>query len=81
MKSLIVHIVSNYREILEKFNYVDVFKLLIERYEQYQDNSESTNNNDTTKYVSILNIIIYITFYIKIYLYIYYKIINLLNNY
>ncbi|ORX82606.1 DUF625-domain-containing protein [Anaeromyces robustus] len=48
IKSLIIHIVSNYREILETFDYVNVFKLLIARYEQYQDSSESQNNNDTT---------------------------------
>jgi protein phosphatase-4 regulatory subunit 3 len=46
IKSLIVHIVSNYREILESFNYVNVFELLIARYEQYQESSESANNND-----------------------------------
>jgi len=48
IKSLIVHIVSNYREILEGFDYVNVFKLLIARYEQYQDNNSETQNNDTT---------------------------------
>ncbi|KAL6611759.1 DUF625-domain-containing protein [Neocallimastix sp. 'constans'] len=53
IKSLIVHIVSNYRSILETFNYVNVFKLLITRYEQYQDSSESVNNNETTSKMSI----------------------------
>ncbi|ORX45214.1 DUF625-domain-containing protein, partial [Piromyces finnis] len=48
IKSLIVHIVSNYREILESLNYVNVFELLIARYEQYQDNTETVNTNDTT---------------------------------
>ncbi|KAG4098094.1 DUF625-domain-containing protein [Neocallimastix lanati (nom. inval.)] len=56
IKSLIVHIVSNYRSILETFNYVDVFKLLIIRYEQYQDDSESVINNNTTRDKSEKNI-------------------------
>jgi len=51
IKSLIVHIVSNYREILETFDYVDIFESLIKRYEQYQDNyvpSDDTTNNITS---------------------------------
>jgi protein phosphatase-4 regulatory subunit 3 len=56
IKSLIVHIVSNYRSILETFNYVDVFKLLIIRYEQYQDDSESVINNNTTSKMSMSSI-------------------------
>src|SRR5690606_29153730 len=37
VKPAIVHIVENYRERLEQITYVDVFKHLILRYEQYQE--------------------------------------------